>query len=647
MTTTQRTTEAQAPPAPGGLTHTQIRTILFGLMAGMLLAALDQTIVSTAIRTIGDELHGLSIQAWVTTAYLITSTVTTPLYGKLSDIYGRRPLFITAISLFIIGSLASSFATSMYQLAAFRAFQGLGAGGLFSLAFAILADIVPPRERAKYQGYFLAVFGTSSVIGPLVGGFFAGTGSILGITGWRWVFLINVPIGIVALAVVLRVLHIPHIRRNHRIDWWGALALIVGIVPFLIVAEQGREWGWGSARILSLIAVAVLGVSAFVAIEFRMKDEALIPMRLFRSGTFSLSLGANALIGMGLFGAVSILPLYLQLVKGASPTKSGLLLLPLMLGLMAGSIISGQLTSKTGKYKIFPMIGTLLLTVAFALLLTVTVDTGYVQLDLFFVIVGLGLGLNMQTLLIAVQNAVPARDIGVATSSATFFRQLGGTLGVAVFLSLLFNSLPDKTSAALASARTDPAFLAALGKAGHADPASAGAYLGSLGQKLNTDSSFLATVDPAIARPYQIGFVSSTHLIYIVAGLAMVVAFALVASIKAAPLRTMSAIQEQQVEQASLDAETLGEQGADAAASTNSPTRPDAGSGPPTDGQNGGGQLGGEVATAARGRHSGSRRGGAHSPEAVANPVAVADLLARYDAMSNATSGPDVAKSLY
>ena len=221
MATTQTPTEA-AQAGPGGLTHKQILTIIVGLMFGMLLAALDQTIVSTAIRTIGDELGDLKFQAWVTTAYLITSTVTTPLYGKLSDIYGRRPLFLTAISLFIIGSLASSFATSMPQLAAFRAFQGLGAGGLFSLSFAILADIVPARERARYQGYFLAVFGMSSVIGPLVGGFFAGANTILGISGWRWVFLINVPIGLVALIVVYRVLHLPHIRRDHRIDWWGA-----------------------------------------------------------------------------------------------------------------------------------------------------------------------------------------------------------------------------------------------------------------------------------------------------------------------------------------------------------------------------------------------------------------------------------------
>ena len=369
-------TEASpAVSSPAGLTHKQIQTILLGLMAGMLLAALDQTIVSTSIRTIADDLHGLSAQAWVTTAYLITSTVTTPLYGKLSDIYGRRPMFLTAISIFIFGSILCTFATSMYELAAFRAVQGIGAGGLFSMALAILADIAPPRERAKYQGYFLAVFGMSSVVGPLVGGFFAGTSTILGIVGWRWVFLVNVPIGIIALIIVAKVLHIPHIRHDHRIDWWGAAALIVGLVPLLIVAEQGREWGWTSAAVIGLIALGIAGVVAFILIEKRMKDEALIPMRLFNSRVFSIGLSVNVLIGLGMFGALSTLPLYLQLVKGATPTESGLLLIPMMIGIMGGSVLSGQLTMKTGRYKIFPVFGTAILALTFFLMLTVTVDT--------------------------------------------------------------------------------------------------------------------------------------------------------------------------------------------------------------------------------------------------------------------------------
>ncbi|SDO91869.1 drug resistance transporter, EmrB/QacA subfamily [Nakamurella panacisegetis] len=625
MATTESTAATAAPPSPAGLTHKQIMTILVGLLLGMLLAALDQTIVSTAIRTIGDDLHGLNIQAWVTTAYLITSTVTTPLYGKLSDIYGRRPLFLTAITLFIIGSAASSFATSMPMLAAFRAFQGLGAGGLFSMAFAVLADIVSPRERAKYQGYFLAVFGTSSVIGPLVGGFFAGATSILGIAGWRWVFLVNVPIGFVALVVVWKVLHIPHVRRDHRIDWWGALALVVGIVPILIVAEQGSEWGWGSGRILGLIAVAVVGIIAFILIELRMKDEALIPMRLFKQATFSLGLGVNVLVGVGMFGAISMLPLYLQLVKGATPTGSGLLLLPLMVGLMAGSIVSGQLTSRTGKYKIFPVIGTAILTVAFVLLLTIKVQTGFFQLDVYFLLIGLGLGLCMQTLLIAVQNAVPARDIGVATSSATFFRQLGGTLGVGIFLSLLFNTLGDNTAKALKVSVTEPSFLQAAGKAAAKAGQNVEAYLGSLGQQLKIDSSFLSKIDQVVAHPYQVGFVNSTHVVYVCGAICMLVAFALVIMIKQTPLRTMSALQETQMEQASMAAETL-------PASEQQVTAPM-------------GVAAERTEEAAAAREEAREHAPAHSPEAGGEHVAVADLVAGSDIRPDGTAAaPDHGK---
>src|SRR5690349_12490584 len=271
-------------PEPGAgtnLSHRQILLILSGLLLGMLLAALDLTIVSTSIRTIADDLDGLSVQAWVTTAYLITSTIATPLYGKLSDLYGRRPFFLLAITLFVIGSALCALATNMYMLAGFRAFQGLGAGGLFSLALAIIGDIVPPRERAKYQGYFLAVFGTSSVLGPLVGGFLAGQDEILGITGWRWVFLVNVPIGIFALLLVMRSLHLPHTRREHRIDWPGALLLIVGLVPLLVIAEQGRAWGWDSGRAFTAYVVGIVGIAAFIWDQSRYGDDALIPLRLF------------------------------------------------------------------------------------------------------------------------------------------------------------------------------------------------------------------------------------------------------------------------------------------------------------------------------------------------------------------------------
>src|SRR3954454_7648649 len=332
---------ARSEPGPAGgvqLSHRQILEVLSGLMLGMFLAALDQTIVSTAIRTIGDDLHGLSVQAWVTTAFLITSTISTPLFGKLSDIYGRKPLFMLAISIFILGSALCGLAQSMYMLAAFRAFQGIGAGGLMPLALAIIGDIIPPRERAKYQGYFRAVFGTASVLGPVIGGFFAGQSSILGIPGWRWIFYINVPIGIVALIVVEAVLKLRHQRRDHRIDWTGAGMLVVGLVPLLIIAEQGRVWGWSSPRAFGCYLVGVLGLVAFVWVESRMGDEALLPLRLFRNNVFSVSSAQATVVGMGVFGGIGAIPLYLQIVKGASPTEAGLLLLPLVAAMMIASL---------------------------------------------------------------------------------------------------------------------------------------------------------------------------------------------------------------------------------------------------------------------------------------------------------------------
>jgi EmrB/QacA subfamily drug resistance transporter len=299
-----------------GYTHRQILTILSGLLLGMFLAALDQTVVSTAIYKIGESLNGLTAQAWVTTSFLITSTIATPLYGKLSDIYGRKPFFLFAIGVFVLGSALCTLSTSMYMLAAFRAFQGIGAGGLFSLALAIVGDILAPRERAKYQGYFMAVFGTSSVLGRVVGGALAGQNSILGIAGWRWIFLINVPIGLLALSVVSRVLHVAHTPRRHRIDYWGAVSLAIGLVPLLIIAEQGRTWGWGSAAAFACYVVGVLGLVSFVAVERAMGESALLPLRLFRNGVFAVGSAQSTIIGIGMFGGITLLPLYLQLVKG-------------------------------------------------------------------------------------------------------------------------------------------------------------------------------------------------------------------------------------------------------------------------------------------------------------------------------------------
>ncbi len=534
---------AVAQDAPSSFTHRQIVVILAGLMSGMFLAALDQTIVSTAIRTIADDLDGLSIQAWATTAYLITSTIVTPLYGKLSDIYGRRPFFIFAISVFVVGSLLSGAAQSMYQLAAARAFQGIGAGGLFALALTIIGDIVPPRERAKYQGYFLAVFGTSSVLGPVLGGLFAGANTILGITGWRWVFLINVPIGIASLLLVVRTLHLPHNRRDHRIDYPGALALVVGLIPILIIAEQGRDWGWTSTSAIICYVIGLVGIVAFVLAERAYGDEALLPLRLFRGRTFGVGSVLNFVVGMGMFGGLAAVPLYMQIVKGYSPTVAGLLLLPLVVGLMSGTITSGQVIARTGRYIWFPRIGLGLLVVAMVLLHTLDAGTSIGVVDAYAFLFGLGLGMNMQTLVLAIQNAVPPQDMGVATSSATFFRQMGGTLGTAVFLSVLFNAVPDKIRAAIEG---DSAFQSAVRSPEFAQQAKQ--LQGGASQALN-DSSFINKLPDVLAHPFKVGFADAADVVFLLGAFVVAVAFVIVWFLPEEKLRTQSGIEAREAQE--------------------------------------------------------------------------------------------------
>jgi EmrB/QacA subfamily drug resistance transporter len=534
------TTPAAAPSETGEYTHAQILTILSGLLLGMFLGALDQTIVSTSIRTIADDLDGLSIQAWVTTAYLITSTITTPIYGKLGDIYGRKKLFMFAISVFILGSVLCTFATSMYELAAFRAFQGLGAGGLFTLVLAIIGDIVSPRERAKYTGYFMATFGTSSVLGPVIGGFFAGQGEILGVTGWRWVFLVNVPVGIAALVVVFRTLHLSHTPRTVRIDWWGAAALVVALVPLLTVAEQGRDWGWGSGRSLTAYVVGGLGIVAFYLAERAMGNDALIPLRLFRIRAAAVTILASVAIGAAMFGGILILPLYMQIVHGASPTKAGLLMLPLVVGLMAGALVSGQLISRTGRTRVFPRVGSALIVVALLLLATTSADTSLYVIDVFMLVLGLGLGNCMQPLLLIMQSAVPPSEIGVATSSATFFRQIGGTLGVAVFLSVLFSTVGANIGDEFEKAARTPAFQAVV-----ADPTPADAAILQSGPaaaaKVQADSSFIDTLSPALAHPFKQGFAASMDVVFLMGAAVGLIAFLLLLLMPRVELRATSA----------------------------------------------------------------------------------------------------------
>lgn len=476
----------QAPttptPSPGGdaaiMTQRQIYLVIIGLLSGMFLASLDQTIVSTSIRTIGDDLNGLDQQAWVTTAYLMTSTISVPIYGKLSDIFGRRPLYLFGISVFIVGSLLSTLSTSMLELAAFRAVQGLGGGALMSLPLAIMGDIIPPRERAKYQGFFLAVFGVSSVVGPLIGGLFAGTDTIATIAGWRWVFLVNVPVGLVALTAVIAFLHLPAVHDDHRgtrIDWWGAALVVVTLVPLLLVAEQGRAWGWGSTSALTCYAVSAAGLVALLFVERAMGTDAIIPLRLFGVTSFSMATVIGVFVGFAMFGAMMTIPLYLQIVQGMTPTEAGWATLPMMGGVMLSSVGVGQIIARTGKYRLFPVTGSLTVAVGYVMMTFLTADRPlwFVMIAIFFI--GMGLGQLMQTLTLATQSSVQPRDMGVATAASTFFRQMGGTMGTAVLLSVLFTVMPTNIMAGFGNqadlragldAALDPAVATAPGNRG-------------------------------------------------------------------------------------------------------------------------------------------------------------------------------------
>ncbi|MEN9343001.1 MAG: hypothetical protein RIR24_588 [Actinomycetota bacterium] len=552
MARAARKEAAMAAAKSGQMSHRDILLVLIGLMSGMFLSALDQSVVGTAMRTIADDLKGLELQAWVTTAYLITSTVATPIYGKLGDIFGRRRLFIIAISIFLFGSLLCGFANDMFQLAAYRAVQGIGAGGLFALALTVLADIVPPRERARYQGMFLAVFGTSSVLGPVVGGLFASADSILFTEGWRWVFLINLPIGAIALFMVFTFLHVPHTPKPQRIDWWGAVTIILAVVPLLLVAENGNDWGWGSSLSISMYVVGGLGILAFILAERAAKEEALLPLALFRSSSFSMSTILGVIVGFGMFGGMITLPLMLQLVNGATPTESGLMMLPMVVGMMMATMVAGQITRKTGQYKIFIRTGTFMLLIGYIYMIGYSADMTYWQIAIGMVLIGMGLGQLMQTLTLVAQQSVKASDIGVATSSATFFRQMGGTLGVAVFISILFNSLGDTIGRAfqnkqiladITAAAQDPKVLADPNNVEFLRSMAEGGG-STLGEQLKTDSSFLNNLDPRLARPFEVGFAESAVQVFVWGSVAVAIAFVLSFFVKAPPLRETSAAQE-------------------------------------------------------------------------------------------------------
>jgi EmrB/QacA subfamily drug resistance transporter len=459
-------TTTTAPLTRPNLSHRQILVLMGGLMLGMLLAALDQTIVGTALPTIVGKLGGIDHYSWVVTAYLLASTASTPLYGKISDLYGRRPILLFAILTFMIGSLAAGASQNMTELIIFRGVQGLGAGGLMTLAFTIISDVVSPRERGRYMGLFGAVFGLSSVAGPLVGGYFAEH-------DWRWIFYINVPLAIIAVIVCNQVLRlVPHQRRDHKIDYLGSAFMVASVVCLLIALSFGGStpaWAWSSTRIIGLFVAAFVLGAVFLFVEGR-AAEPILPLRLFRKATFSIANAATFILGFAMFGSIIFVPLYLQIVKGASPTKSGLLMLPMMVGIIATSIISGRMISKAGRYKWYPVFGTALMALGLLMFTLLHVNTPLWQAFIYMLVVGVGLGAAMQPLVLAVQNVLELKDMGSGTATSTFFRSLGGAVGVATLGAVLSNKLASMSTAGGGPAISinDPASIQALPAAARA-----------------------------------------------------------------------------------------------------------------------------------------------------------------------------------
>lgn len=420
-----------------------LRIVLPGIMLAMMLAMLDNMVVGTAMPKIVGELGGLSQLSWVVTAYVLGTSVSTPIWGKLGDLYGRKKVFLTSVVLFMIGSMLSGAAgefgwlndlmSPMTQLIAFRAFQGLGAGGLLVGAFALIGDLVPPRERGKYQGMMGGIMAIAMIAGPLVGGLVTDHAS------WRWIFYMNLPIGAVGFVMLVLFLHLPVKKTEHKIDWFGALLLGVSITAMVLITTWGgKEYAWGSAQVLGLAGLALATLVAFIFVELRV-PEPVLPLHLFKDRNFSLVSGIGFLVGFALFGAVAFLPLYQQTVQGASATNSGLLLLPMMLGVMVTSFGIGMIITKTGKYRIYPIIGGVVMIAAMLLLTRLADDTSKLESTIYMVVLGLGMGFLMQTTLLIAQNSAQMKDLGVASSTATFVRSIGGSFGVSIF-GAVFNS---------------------------------------------------------------------------------------------------------------------------------------------------------------------------------------------------------------
>lgn len=500
-----------AHPAPTGaptepLTHRQVLVIFSGLLLAMLLAALDSTIVATALPTIVGELGGLERLAWVVTAYLVAQTIVTPLYGKLGDLYGRKVVLQSGIVLFLVGSVLCGMSQSMGQLILFRFIQGLGGGGLMVTTMAVVGDVVPPRERGRYQGIFGAVFGVSSIAGPLLGGYFTTNWS------WRWIFYINLPLGLLAMGVIAATLPARTERIRRAIDFAGAGLLAVTLSAAILAADLGGvAYGWTSPVILGLAAAALVSLAAFIAVE-RRAAEPVLPLRLFRERAFTVSSGVGLIVGFAMFGSVTYLPVFLQVVNGATPTGSGLQMLPMMGGMLVSSITSGQLISRWGRYKIFPVMGTAVMAIGLLLLSRMDAETTLTGASINVLVLGLGLGLVMQVLVIAVQNAVDYRDLGVATSGTTLFRLIGGSLGTAAFGAIFAAGLRSRLAAAL------PA-----GAAG--------------GEGAGLSPQMLAGMPPETRALYVDAFTGSLSTVFIAAAGIAVIGFLLALLVPERPLR--------------------------------------------------------------------------------------------------------------